>query len=79
MYHRPIVTSTRFPELIENLKAEFETLAHDVTVYKNQRDEYERKRMITSFETRETLRVEQNYSLPCVNAIVFQHPTHIVH
>ena len=32
----------RIPELLDNLKAEFESLAHDVTVYKLQRDDYER-------------------------------------
>ncbi len=33
----------RIPEYLENLKAEFETLAHDANMYKMQRDDYERK------------------------------------
>jgi glucose repression regulatory protein TUP1 len=40
--YRPLV-SVRIPELMDTLKAEFETLAHDVNMYKMQRDEFERK------------------------------------
>lgn len=43
--HPPRMTniSARIPEHLENLKAEFESLAHDVNMYKMQRDDYERK------------------------------------
>lgn len=37
------MVSGRIPEYLENLKAEFESLAHDVNMYKMQRDDYERK------------------------------------
>lgn len=37
------LVSARIPEYLENLKAEFESLAHDVNMYKMQRDDYERK------------------------------------
>jgi len=40
--YRPLV-SVRIPELMDTLKGEFETLAHDVNMYKMQRDEFERK------------------------------------
>ena len=43
--HRPNVNH-RIPELLESLKAEFESLAHDVNVYKIQRDDYERTRIL---------------------------------
>lgn len=33
----------RVPEYLENLKAEFETLAHDANLFKMQRDDYDRK------------------------------------
>eukprot|EP01112_Ceratiomyxa_fruticulosa_P011907 TRINITY_DN3277_c1_g1_i1.p1 TRINITY_DN3277_c1_g1~~TRINITY_DN3277_c1_g1_i1.p1 ORF type:complete len:697 (+),score=150.04 TRINITY_DN3277_c1_g1_i1:437-2527(+) len=33
----------RTPELLDQIKSEFETLAHDVNMYKIQRDDYERK------------------------------------
>jgi len=35
--------SSRFPEFLENIKLEFDNLVHDVSVYKMQRDECERK------------------------------------
>lgn len=35
--------SSRVTELLESLKAEFETLAHDANMFKMQRDDYERK------------------------------------
>lgn len=41
--HRPLV-SGRIPEVLENLKAEFDSMAHDLNMYKMQRDDYERKR-----------------------------------
>lgn len=37
------VPSGRHPELLENLKNEFDSLTHDLNMYKLQRDEYERK------------------------------------
>jgi len=40
--HRTLI-SGRVTELLDNLKAEFETLAHDANVFKMQRDEYDRK------------------------------------
>eukprot|EP01087_Luapelamoeba_hula_P024312 TRINITY_DN9208_c0_g1_i1.p1 TRINITY_DN9208_c0_g1~~TRINITY_DN9208_c0_g1_i1.p1 ORF type:complete len:614 (-),score=71.46 TRINITY_DN9208_c0_g1_i1:220-2061(-) len=40
--HRTIL-SGRVTELLDNLKSEYETLAHDANVYKMQRDDYERK------------------------------------
>lgn len=40
--HRPPV-SGRIAEQLESLKVEFDSLAHDVGMYKMQRDEYERK------------------------------------
>jgi len=33
----------RIPEFLDNLKVEFETLAHDLNMYKMQKDDYERK------------------------------------
>jgi hypothetical protein len=42
----------RIPEYLDNLKAEFETLAHDVNMYKMQRDDYERKRRLLCSETK---------------------------
>ena len=48
--HRGIGVSHRFLELLETLKVEFETLAHEVNVSKIQRDEYERQStFFTSF------------------------------
>jgi hypothetical protein len=45
MYSTPrTLVSGRIPEYLDNLKAEFESLAHDVNMYKMQRDDYERKR-----------------------------------
>lgn len=41
--HRPMGVSGRGPELLENLKNEFESLTHDLNMYKMQRDDYERK------------------------------------
>eukprot|EP01111_Echinosteliopsis_oligospora_P011283 TRINITY_DN3688_c0_g1_i1.p1 TRINITY_DN3688_c0_g1~~TRINITY_DN3688_c0_g1_i1.p1 ORF type:complete len:631 (+),score=141.31 TRINITY_DN3688_c0_g1_i1:213-2105(+) len=43
--HRSIVQNPggRVPEYLENLKSEFETLSHDVNLYKMQRDDFERK------------------------------------
>jgi glucose repression regulatory protein TUP1 len=43
MYTHRTLVSGRIPELLDNLKAEFESLAHDVNMYKMQRDDYERK------------------------------------
>ncbi len=40
--HRPLM-SGRIPELLENLKVEFESMAHDVNMFKMQRDECDRK------------------------------------
>ncbi|KAL6058236.1 general transcription repressor [Balamuthia mandrillaris] len=40
--HRPLVSS-RVSELLDGLKQEFESLAHDVNLFKMQRDDYERK------------------------------------
>jgi len=40
MYGRP---TGRVPELLESIKSEFETVAHECNHYKMQRDEYERK------------------------------------
>ena len=39
----------RIPELLENLKSEFESLSHDLNVYKMQRDDYERTCKLFSF------------------------------
>jgi glucose repression regulatory protein TUP1 len=41
--HRTSLLSGRVTELLESLKAEFETLAHDANMFKMQRDDYERK------------------------------------
>eukprot|EP01102_Stenamoeba_stenopodia_P010088 TRINITY_DN29_c0_g1_i1.p1 TRINITY_DN29_c0_g1~~TRINITY_DN29_c0_g1_i1.p1 ORF type:complete len:567 (-),score=86.92 TRINITY_DN29_c0_g1_i1:164-1864(-) len=41
MYHRALVT--RIPELLDNIKAEFDALTHELNLYKAQRDDYERK------------------------------------
>lgn len=44
MYTTPrSLVSGRIPEFLENLKAEFETLAHELNMYKMQKDEWERK------------------------------------
>jgi len=44
MYAAPRnLVSGRIPEYLENLKSEFESLAHDMNMYKIQRDDYERK------------------------------------
>lgn len=43
LYGHRTLLSGRIPELLENLKSEFETLAHEVNVYKMQKDDYERK------------------------------------
>mgnify|MGYP002380528717 CR=1 FL=1 len=40
--HRTLI-SGRVTELLDNLKVEFETLAHDANVFKMQRDDYDRK------------------------------------
>eukprot|EP01097_Dermamoeba_algensis_P010577 TRINITY_DN788_c0_g2_i1.p1 TRINITY_DN788_c0_g2~~TRINITY_DN788_c0_g2_i1.p1 ORF type:complete len:385 (+),score=67.39 TRINITY_DN788_c0_g2_i1:119-1273(+) len=40
--HRTLV-SGRIPELLDHLKAEYENLAHDVNMYKVQKDDFERK------------------------------------
>ena len=46
MYSAPrTMLSGRIPEYLENIKGEFEQLAHDVNMYKMQRDDYERKCM----------------------------------
>lgn len=37
------IVSSRIPEYLENLKNEYESLAHDVNMYKMQRDDFERK------------------------------------
>lgn len=34
---------TRIPELLDNIKTEYENLAHEASLYKAQRDDYERK------------------------------------
>ena len=39
----------RIPEYLENLKADFDSLTHDVNMYKMQRDDYERKRNVILF------------------------------
>lgn len=44
MYSTPRTMVGRIPEYLENLKVEFDSLAHDVNMYKMQRDDYERKR-----------------------------------
>jgi hypothetical protein len=41
--HRTSLLSGRVTELLESLKAEFETIAHDANLFKMQRDDYERK------------------------------------
>lgn len=44
MYSAPrTMVSGRIPEYLDNLKAEYESLAHDANMYKMQRDDYERK------------------------------------
>jgi len=43
MYNQRPILSGRIPELLDTLKTEFETVAHDVNMYKMQRDDYERK------------------------------------
>lgn len=40
----------RLPDLIEQLKLEVEQLSHDANVYKLQRDDFERKRMLPKFQ-----------------------------
>jgi len=40
---RPGLVTSRIPEQLDALKAEFESLAHDVNMYKMQRDDYDRK------------------------------------
>ena len=35
--------ASRLPEVLDNLKSEFEQLSHEASVYKAQRDENERK------------------------------------
>lgn len=42
---RPQMVAGRIPEFLEGLKSEFESLAHDVNMFKMQRDDYERKCM----------------------------------
>lgn len=44
MYTTPrSLVSGRIPEYLDNLKAEFETMAHELNMYKMQKDEWERK------------------------------------
>lgn len=65
MYSTPR-THSRIPEHLENLKAEFESLAHDVNMYKMQRDDYDRKLQAQINELtniQQTLfELERNYS-----------------
>lgn len=43
MYNQRALLSGRIPELLETFKTEFETLAHDLNMYKMQSAEYEKK------------------------------------
>jgi hypothetical protein len=40
---RTSTVASRLPEVLDNLKSEFEQLSHEASVYKAQRDENERK------------------------------------
>jgi hypothetical protein len=50
--------ASRLPEVLDNLKSEFEQLNHEASVYKAQRDENERKCKLPHYNAR-TLKLAQ--------------------